>query len=439
MKNAVRKNLQSIFRAAINSVMPEHAVFLQRDFVTETYRRKNYRKLYVIGFGKAACQMAKGLESALPARADKVILITKYGHCQSINFEYDNVDIYEAGHPVPDRAGLNATGIVLELLTRTDKETMVICLISGGGSSLLVSPCDEITFEEKQITTEILQKAGADIRELNTVRKCISGIKGGKLAAMAYPARIVSLIISDVVGDMLDVIASGPTSPDSSTYSDALSVISRVDVIKKIPVRVVETLLKGKAGLLPETPKSGNPIFNNVSNIIVGNNAIAIKAAMEKAESLGYETHIVSSPVTGEARIAGRELAKKAMNIHHSLQNRNNGKICVISGGETTVTVKGKGTGGRNIELALSFAQEVHGIRGISLLSAGTDGSDNITDAAGAFADGATVIRALKKGLDSFLFLENNDSYSFFKELNDLFITGPTGTNVMDLQIMVIE
>jgi glycerate 2-kinase len=439
MKNGTRRNLRAIYRAGIDAVMPYHAVQLQAGFLSDVYRTNNFNKLFVIGFGKASCQMAKGLESTLLIPVERGIIITKYDHCRDICFENKNIDVYEAGHPVPDERGVHATKQVMELLNRTDKNTLVICLVSGGGSALLVSPYDGITLGEKQAVTEILLNAGADIKELNAVRKHISAIKGGRLAEIAYPARVISLIISDVVGDMPDVIASGPTVADPSTYMEALSVISRVDIIKKVPIRIVETLIKGAAGFIAETPKEGNPVFEKASNIIIGNNAMAINMARAKAESIGYETHVVPSPVTGEAKNAGLELAKKAVDMHNEAKYRDSNKICVVSGGETTVTVKGSGKGGRNLELALAFAKAVEGIKGISLLSAGTDGTDSMTDATGAFADGMTFVRAGKKKMDPEFYLRNNDSYTFFEELNDLFITGPTGTNVMDLQIVVIE
>jgi len=438
MRNGTRKNFRTIYAAAINAVMPDYAAYLQGGYISETYKRESYKKLYVIGFGKASCQMMKGIESALSVPIDNGILITRYGHCQGILFENKNIDVHEAGHPVPDYAGAQATGQVIELLNKADKNTLVVCLISGGGSALLVSPCDGVTIEEKQVVTEMLLNAGADIHELNTVRKHISSVKGGRLAEIAYPARVISLILSDVIGDKLDVIASGPTAADSSTFKDALTVISRVDVIKKIPEKVVEALLKGDAGLIPETPKSENPVFGNVSNIIIGNNAMAINAAKGKAEFLGYETYVNPLPVAGEAKKAGLELAEKAIDMYVKA-DRQNRKICVISGGETTVKVKGPGKGGRNTELALAFAKRIEEVKGISILSAGTDGTDGPTDAAGAFADSTTIARAGEKGINPDLYLDNNDTYTFFKELNDLFITGPTGTNVTDLQIIVIE
>jgi glycerate 2-kinase len=439
MKSGTRKHLSHIYKAAIDAVMPQNTVNLHTGFLSEIYKINNFKKLYVVGFGKASCQMAKALENALMIPIDWGILITKYGHCQNLGLENKNIYVYEAGHPVPDEQGVHASRQVIELLKKADKNTLVICLISGGGSALLTSPFEGVALEEKQAITEMLLNAGADINELNTVRKHISAVKGGRLAGIAYPARIISLIISDVVGDMVDVIASGPTAPDTSTFVDALSVISRSDIIEKVPANIIETLIKGERGLIPETLKKDNQVFENVKNIIIGNNTIAINAAREKAESLGYATYIIPSPVVGEAKKAGLQLSKKAIDIQNTATNKDENKICVISGGETTVIVKGSGKGGRNTEMALAFSQSIKGIKGISLLSVGTDGMDGNTDAAGAFTDGITIVRAGKKGMDPELFLENNDSYTFFQELNDLFIIGPTGTNVMDLQIMIID
>ncbi|MDI6733028.1 MAG: glycerate kinase [Planctomycetota bacterium] len=343
----------------------------------------------------------------------------------------------EAGHPVPDGNGLKGTAEIIKLLKAADENTLIVCLISGGGSALLVAPCEGITFSEKQKVTELLLKAGADIFELNTVRKHISKVKGGRLAEIAYPTRVISLILSDVIGDRLDVIASGPTSPDTTTYRDALRVLEKFQLIEKVPKNVIDVLNRGVNSLIPETPKEGNIIFDHVENIIIGSNKIALSAAKEKAEVLGYNAIILSSEISGEAREVGRWLAQTAIDIQKDKHYRK--PICLISGGETTVTVKGTGTGGRNMELALSFAIEIEGTNGINLLSAGTDGTDGPTDAAGAIIDGKTVKKARAAGINPEKYLDNNDSYNFFKETDELFITGPTGTNVMDIQIVLIE
>jgi len=295
-----------------------------------------------------------------------------------------------------------------------------------------------ITLFEKQEITDLLLKAEADVHELNTVRKHISRVKGGRLAEIAYPARVISLILSDVIGDRLDVIASGPTSPDKTTFSGALRVLQKYELIDKSPKSVIDTLQSGEKGLIPETPKEKGILFNKVENIIIGSSAIALNAAKQKAKEMGLNANIISSELTGEARDMGKWLAEKARNSLNSLNSLNRSN-CLISGGETTVTVKGHGLGGRNTELALSFAIDIGGNNGITLLSAGTDGTDGPTDAAGAIVDNETATKAKKEGIIPEEYFDNNDSYNFFKRTGGLLITGPTGTNVMDIQIAVIE
>jgi hydroxypyruvate reductase/glycerate 2-kinase len=446
----VKNIIQEIFTAALNAVIApvitrEHAQWIH------TYcSENNLKNLIVIGFGKASCQMAVSLENVLtPGFVSSGILITKYGHAQLENetggkmnkngIHFKNMMVFEAGHPIPDENGLKASESVIKLLNNLDHHTLVVCLISGGGSALLVYPYPGISLQDKQKVTELLLKAGADINELNAVRKHISMIKGGRFAELAYPAKVVAFIISDVIGDRLDVIASGPTSPDSSTFQDALNVIEKYQLKEKIPEHAMDILKKGRRGVIPETPKFDNSIFKNVTNIIVANNQKALESAKVQAQSLGYMTEITKKDISGEARQAGTLLAKKALKAWNSLNAERDGKkICMISGGETTVTVTGNGKGGRNTELALSFAREIQGIEGITLLSAGTDGTDGPTDAAGAIVNGKTIARARAKGLDPEAYLENNDSYSFFKKIDSLLVTGPTGTNVMDIQIILI-
>ena len=312
-----------------------------------------------------------------------------------------------------------------------------MCLISGGGSALLVSPSEGISLAEKQELTGLLLRSGADIHELNTVRKHISRVKGGRLAEIAYPAHIISLIISDVIGDSLDVIASGPTSPDHSTYADALGVLEKYGLINECPESILAYLSKGAKGSFPETPKEGDVIFERVENTIIGNNRMAIECAKKKAEEMGFHAEIRSTALSGEARNVGKRLAREAMEIRKA---RTTGRpVCLISGGETTVTVHGNGRGGRNMELALAFAIEIEGIDGIALLSSGTDGTDGPTDAAGAIVDGQTTQKARNLGLDPGTYLRHNDSYTFFGRIGELFITGPTETNVMDMQMVLIK
>ena len=434
MEQTAIRSVSEIFTSALKAVSPYEAVMNRSKHIMSCYETDNFNRLIVIGFGKAACPMAKAIEDSLLDILNTGIVITKYNHCNK--YILKRITVFEAGHPVPDENGLKGTNAIIRLLENNDEHTLVVCLISGGGSALLVAPYEGITLSEKQKVTGLLLKAGADIYELNTVRKHISSVKGGRLAEIAYPSRVISLILSDVIGDRLDVIASGPTSPDTTTYSDALKVLKKYRLVGEIPQGVSDVLYKGAEGLIPETPKERGIIFEKIENIIIGSNRRALEAAKKKSESIGYNTKIISSEVTGEAKEAGKWLAKKALEIKKV--NNYNKPACLISGGETTVIVKGEGKGGRNMELALSFATEIQGFNGITLLSAGTDGTDGPTDAAGAVVDGETIRKAKSLGLDPDEYLKNNDSYNFFKEIDGLFITGPTETNVMDIQIVLV-
>jgi len=437
MGNMSGKELaKAIFEAALKAVDPYASVKKHIDRVIETYNTSKCGRICVIGFGKASCPMMKALEDSMGGLIDEAIAITKYGHSGS-QLKSEKIKIFEAGHPVPDENGLKGTEEVMRLLEDSSENTLIVCLISGGGSALLVSPYKGITLHEKQELTGLLLKAGADIFALNTVRKHISRVKGGRLAEIAYPARMISFILSDVIGDRLDVIASGPTSPDTTTYSDALHILEEYHIRDRVPRSVVDILEKGVKGIIPETPKEGSKIFDRIANVVIGSNKIALEAARKEAEKRGLTTEIISSELSGEARDAGRWLAGKARAIKQSQDMPR--PYCMISGGETTVTVTGKGSGGRNMELALSFAIEIEGMDGITLLSAGTDGTDGPTDAAGAVVEGQTLIKAGALGMNPGMYLSNNDSYRFFDEINGLFITGPTGTNVMDIQIVVVE
>ena len=427
--------LDEIFGAALRAADPYEAVTRHLDRIAAVFPKGDFRRVFVAGFGKAVCPMARAVEEGLPGIVERGIVVTKYGHCTGCGFA--RIAVREAGHPLPDENGQKAAVEIIDLLRKADVRTLVVCLISGGGSALLVSPCEGTTLSDKQEVTGLLMKGGADIHELNTVRKHLSGVKGGRLAEAASPASVLSLIISDVIGDDLDVIASGPTSPDGSTYSEALSVIEKYGLRDRAPRRVIAALERGIRGQTPETPKTGNPLFGKVENIIVGSNRAALEAAKQQAASLGFEAEILSSGVRGEAREIGSGLAKKAIGIKDT--KRRDKPLCLISGGETTVTVTGNGLGGRNMELALSFALAIEGVGGVSFLSAGTDGTDGPTDAAGAVVDGDTVRRGEKQGAVAAEYLENNDSYRYFEKAGGLLITGPTGTNVMDVQIALLE
>ncbi|MEF3254080.1 MAG: glycerate kinase, partial [Deferribacterales bacterium] len=386
--------LKKIFYVAIEASHPLNIVQNYISHLHNIMSNNRFENIFLIGFGKSSTQMAKPILSEFGDIINSGVLITKYEHREK-ELIWENLKIYEAGHPLPDDNGIKATKKIINLLTQTGKN-LIITLISGGGSALLVSPMDGITLMEKQITTDLLLKAGADIFELNTVRKHISKVKGGRLAEMAYPSRIISLIISDVLGDKLDVIASGPTSPDTSSYEDAKKVLEKYDLIDKVPISVLNVIKKGLNGELKETPKPGEDIFKNVENNIIGSNKLSIDAAKKYAETLGFTVEIITTELIGEAKEAGKYLANIAKGY---LEKQYDKPLCLLSGGETTVNVKGGGKGGRNMELALSFAKEIDGIKGLSLLSAGTDGTDGPTDAAGAIVDGNTIAEAKLQGL----------------------------------------
>jgi glycerate 2-kinase len=434
MGNGIRI-VEQIFLAAVDEADPHAAVKRHCGDIRSLYRDGGFERLLVIGFGKAAPAMASALEEPLGDIIDAGIIITKYGH--GAGRGPGRIRLYEAGHPIPDENGLEASGQIIDLVERADERTLVVALISGGGSSLFVSPCDGVSLAEKQMTTDLLLKTGADIHELNTVRKHLSRVKGGRLAEIIYPATAVSLILSDVIGDRLDVIASGPTAPDPTTFSDALAVLAKYGLVRKVPEPVAELLAGGQMEIVLETPKPGNPVFRKVTNMIIGNNRMALDAARKKAGEIGVRAEVLSAEISGEAREVGKWLAHKALAVKRTMGTRT--PFCLISGGETTVTVTGTGKGGRNMELALAFAMEIEGTSGITLLSAGTDGTDGPTDAAGAVVDGKTVMEAREKGINPEAYLDDNDSYDFFKGIEGLLVTGPTGTNVMDVQLVLIE
>lgn len=428
-----RSNAIEIFRAAVRAADPGAAVLRHTDEIRSLYQDGAFTRLVAVGFGKASFPMALALEEALGDLLETGVFITKYGHASK---ELNIFRSIEAGHPIPDRNGQHGTDEIIKLIENADESTLVVSLISGGGSALLVSPCEDVLLEEKQELTSLLLRAGADIGELNTVRKHLSRVKGGRLAEIIFPATLVSLVLSDVIGDRLDIIASGPTSPDPTTYTDALGVLEKHRLLDKTPSSILRHLEMGAQGLLAETPKSDNPLFRKTRNIIVGSNRLALEAARRQAEDCGFIARIISDNVSGEAQEAGKWLAQKAL---FAKMRKGERPFCMLSCGETTVTVKGTGKGGRNMELALAFALEIDGIPGITLLSAGSDGTDGPTDAAGAIIDGLTVIQAEQRGLDAPAYLRNNDTYSFFSRQEGLFVTGPTGTNVMDIQIVIIE
>jgi len=435
------KALEDIFTAGVKAVDPERAVKkyvrLQENqlFVGDcSYILDSYKRIFLIGAGKGTAPMAKAVEDILGERLTNGLIIVKYGH----GIPLEKTQILEAGHPIPDKAGLEATEELLKQTQECTEEDLIICAFSGGGSALLPAPTFPLTLDQKQETTRLLLECGATINEINAIRKHLSRSKGGWLAKEAYPATIVSLLLSDVIGDRLDVIASGPTVPDESTYSDCIKIIDRYKLSDRLPKSVTDYFKKGAAGSLPETPKAGDPVFSKVQNLIVGNNRESLLAAKERAISLGYNTIVLSSQIEGEAR----EVAQVFAAIGKEISQANlpiSSPACVIAGGETTVTIQGRGKGGRSQELALACAIAIDGLKGISLLSAGTDGTDGPTDAAGAIVNGTTCKRARQTNLDPRDFLLANDSYTFFESLGDLLKTGPTRTNVMDIICMLVD
>lgn len=435
-KESPRTIIREIFNEALLAVDPYKAVASHSDTVRLAYKSGNFRRLVLVGLGKAASLMSQAIEDKLGDLLIGGIIVTKYGHSVGA-IRNSKIVTYEAGHPLPDENGLKATREILRLLKEADNDTLVVCLISGGGSALLVAPQIDITLPDKQEVTDLLLKAGADIYELNTVRKHISAVKGGRLAEAAKPAAIISLILSDVMGDRLDMIASGPTAPDKTTYADAYNVIRKYKLDSRLPAGVASMIDKGMRGLIHETPKDDDPAFERVRNTIIGSNKIAAEAAREAADLFGYKATVLSTELSGEASIVAGELARQAIAFKKALKP--GGKACLIAGGETTVTVRGNGKGGRNMELALVFGMEIRGHTGITFLSAGTDGTDGPTDAAGAFVDGQTVEEAAAAGIAPVDYLKDNDSYTFFSKTGDLLVTGPTGTNVMDLQIILLD
>lgn len=399
-------------------------------------------RVLAVGMGKASARMALGLERALGERLEGGVIAVKEGHGERL----ERLRLLEAGHPVPDerseRAAAALLGLGASLERPLSERDLVIVLVSGGGSAILCAPAPGLTLEDKAEATRLLLASGATIHELNCVRKHLSAVKGGRLAAALAPASILTLVLSDVVGDDLDTIASGPTVPDSTSFSDALGIVGRYGLAERLPRSVIRRLEAGAAGRVEETPKPGEPIFSRAATHIVGSNRVALEAAKAEAERLGYRCLLLSSRVSGEAR----ELARVFLGIGKDIAASGfplRAPACVIAGGETTVSLRGGGRGGRNQEMALAFLdallREPKDGEGLCFLSAGTDGNDGPTDAAGAVIDWALVQDSLRSGLDASEFLGDNDSYSFFSRVGGHLLTGPTNTNVCDVQVLLVD
>jgi len=439
---STRRYALQIFRAALAAADPREAVLRHLTWDghilragSRRYRLSEFDCVRVIGAGKAGAAMAGAVERVLGTSiAGGVVNVpddvpdTHDIPTTRKNTRLRRIRLNACGHPMPDARGHAGASEILEIARQSGPRDLLICVISGGASAMLPVPTRPLTLAKKQDITRRLLTAGANIHELNTVRKHLSGIKGGQLASAAHPATVLTLILSDVIGDDLDVIGSGPTVPDRSTTADALAVLRKY----RVPV---------SPAWLHETPKPGDPAFACVHNLIVGNNRLAIDGAARKARELGFRPLVLSSSIDGETRDVARmhaAIARDMLDRSRSIRRPARRPTCVLSGGETTVTVRGHGMGGRNQEFVLAAAIAIEGFDGITVFSAGTDGIDGPTPAAGAIADSQTIASARALGLDPQVFLDDNDSYHFFERMKSLVITGPTGTNVMDVRLILI-
>ena len=436
----LRADARRIFAAGVAAVDPvvavQRAVVRHGDTLVvdgRSYDLRRYEHIYVVGAGKAGATMARGLEQALLERISGGAVTVKYGHRAPVT----RVAVYEAGHPLPDAAGVHGADAIIHVAQQAKKDDLVFCVLSGGGSALLPAPCHGITLEEKQQLTSLLLACGASIDEINTIRKHVSRLKGGQLAREVAPATLITLVLSDVVGDRLDAIASGPTVPDSTTFADCLDLLARYHLLERVPGSVKRHLQEGYDGAYPETPKAGDPVFARAQTVVIANNRMALQAARDTAVACGYAPLVLSSFVQGEAR----EVARLFAAIAHEVRRYGDPvapPACILAGGETTVTLRGDGKGGRNQEYALAAALDIAGVENVVVLSGGTDGTDGPTDAAGALVDGQTVARAQALGINAGAALRRCDSYNMFAALDDLVMTGPTGTNVMDIYLLLV-
>lgn len=444
--DVMRADVRRIFEAAVEAVDPYAAV---RSHCTLDQGRLSvrsaagtpftldlgrFRRIFLVGGGKATAPMAKAMEDLFGDRITRGTIVVKYGFAEALRA----TRIIEADHPVPDRNGVEGARAILDLLHEAGEDDLVVSLISGGGSALLPQPAEGIRIEEKQRITRGLLACGASIDEINAVRKHISVLKGGQMARAAYPAATLNLMLSDVVGDRIDVIASGPFTPDPSTFGEVAAILEKY-ALEDIPDSIRRHLQAGAEGRISETPKPGDPVFERVRHVIVGSNILALEAAEKEAKALGYGTLILSSMVEGETRDIARmhaAIAKECLRSGHPARP----PLCVVSGGETTVTIRGNGLGGRNQEFSLAAALDLEGEPPrVVILSGGTDGNDGPTDAAGAVVDPLTVSRGRTAGLDAVRALRENDAYPYFQKTGDLLMTGPTRTNVMDVRLILVR
>ena len=439
--NSMRRDAEIIFNSALSAVNAFGAVkrYCHVDNNTfhighTSFNLSRYKNIYIIGAGKASAHMGAAIEEILAEKITDGLINVKYGHTVALK----KIKLIEAGHPIPDEYGCAGALRILQIAEKAKKNDLIICLFSGGGSALMPLPAPPLTLSEKQETIRILLSCGTTINEINALRKHMSLIKGGRLAEAAWPATLINLIISDVVGNPLDVIASGPTVGDPSTFQDCMDIIHKYNICDRIPKPVTQFIQNGIKQNVPETPKPDTDIFNQTLNMIVASNMEALSAAKKSAESLGYNTLILSSMIEGDTRQAAHMHTAIAKEIRKT-GNPVPSPACILSGGETTVTLTGTGKGGRNQEFALTTAFDIATEDKMVILSGGTDGTDGPTDAAGAIVDTSTIEKARASGLNPCGFLKNNDSYHFFQTTGDLIKTGPTGTNVMDLRIVLVK
>ncbi|NDJ75363.1 MAG: glycerate kinase [Chloroflexi bacterium] len=438
--NTRRKQALAVLGAALDAVEPAQAIrrLMVRSDDTlwidgRAYDLNRYRRVLVVGGGKAGASMAAAVETILGERIVAGAINVKYGYTEPT----DIITVQEAGHPIPDENSVEGTRAMLDLLHDTTVDDLVLALISGGGSALMTLPVEGVTLADIQTLTQALLRSGAPIQAINAVRKHLSQVKGGQLARLAYPATVVALILSDVVGSPLDVIASGPTVPDTTTYAHAQAVIERYGVADTVPDAIWKHLMLGMSNGVAETPKPGDDELAEVYNVIVADNARGAEAAVRRAGKLGMNTLLLSTFIEGEAREVAQVLvglAKEIMTHGRPVEP----PACLVLGGETTVTVRGDGTGGRNQELALAAAITIQGLDRVLIASLATDGTDGPTDAAGGLVDGTTVERGAALGLSAVKALANNDAYPYLERTGDLLVTGPTNTNVNDIMAVFV-
>jgi len=437
----LKDNARQILSSALEAANPQKAVTRSLHLegnslklADKSYNLDDYKKILVSGVGNYSVHMSQAVEKILGERLHRGMVLTRY----TLGFTLEKVETTEAGFPIPDQSGVTGTNDLKAFLEAAGKDTLLILLISKGAPSLSTVPVEGVNLADKLKATSLLRKSGADIRELYTVQKHLSASKGGQIAKAGYPATMPTLILSDLLDDDLSLICSGLTVPDETTYEEAREVLQKYELIDRLPKTVLEHIDAGVKGQRDETPKPGDKIFDKVDNVIVASNSIALKSAQETAKTLGYNSMIFPAFLQGEAKEMGTKLSELVRQVKTA------GKpvsppACLIFGGETTVTKKGRGRGGANQEVALGTAIELAGIENFLLLQSSTSGTDGDSDVSGAIVDGGTTERCKKLGLDPQAHLANNDSYSLFRQTEETFVTGPTDTDVMDIGIILVE